>query len=180
VLVRRQRLAEDGASGFALFGGLKLPTGSITVVNADGSRAERALQPGTGTTDLVVGAALRRAVGLTDAVFGQISLGAALNQHEEFRPGARIETAIGWSHAYSQGLGAVLQLNLRQRGHDSGHQAEPGNSGSTMLDLSPGLTFAVSHSSTLYGYVQVPIYQNVTGIQLVPRASIALGWTADF
>jgi hypothetical protein len=49
-----------------------------------------------------------------------------------------------------------------------------------MIDLSPGVTVGVGASSTLYGYVQVPVYQYVTGIQLVPRASLALGWTADF
>ncbi len=180
VLARRQMLTADSVTSYAWFGGLKLPSGSTAVVNADGSRAERALQPGSGTTDVVVGAAFREAIGLADAMIGQLSFSAALNKHEEFRPGARLEAAVGWSHAYSPGLGAVLQLNLRHRGHDSGNQAEPANSGSTMIDLSPGLTIGVGHGSTLYGYVQLPLYQKVTGIQLVPRASLAIGWTTDF
>jgi len=180
VLARYQALSEDVKTAVAWFGGLKLPTGSIIVVNADGSRAERALQPGTGTTDLVIGAAGRQAMGLTDALIGQVSLSAALNKREQFRPGARIEASIGWSHAYSEGLGAVLQLNLRHRGHDSGDQAEPDNSGSTTIDLSPGVTFGFGHGATLYGYVQLPLYQKVTGIQLVPRQSVAVGVTKDF
>ena len=45
LLARRQFLAADAASAWALFGGFKLPTGSIRVTNDDGSRAERALQP---------------------------------------------------------------------------------------------------------------------------------------
>jgi len=177
---RHQSLSEDVQTAWAWFGGVKLPTGSIDVVNADGSRAERALQPGSGTTDVVLGLALRHAVGITDALIGQASVTQALNQREAFRPGVRIEASIGWSHAFSEGIGSVLQLNLRRRGHDTGAQAEPQNSGSTTIDLSPGLTFAVGHSSTLYGYVQLPLYQNVNGIQLVPRSGVALGWTADF
>lgn len=180
VLARRQALSDDVKTAFAWFGGLKLPTGSTKVVNADGSRAERALQPGTGTTDVVIGVAGRRAVGMNDALIGQVSVSAALNKQEEFRPGTRVEASVGWSHAYSAGLGAVLQLNMRHRGHDSGDQAEPGNSGSTTIDLSPGATFSLGHNSTLYGYVQLPLYQKVTGIQLVPRSSIAVGWTRDF
>jgi len=43
-----------------------------------------------------------------------------------------------------------------------------------------GLTVAVGQHSTLYGYLQLPLVQNVTGIQLVPRSGVALGWTADF
>jgi hypothetical protein len=180
VLARWQMISNDSKTSFAGFGGLKLPTGSTNVVNADGSRAERALQPGTGTTDLVIGGAFRRAIGVADALIGQVSLGVAMNKREEFRPGTRIEASVGWSHAYAHDLGAVLQLNMRHRRHDSGSQAEPTNSGSTTIDLSPGLTVGVGASSTLYGYVQLPVYQNVTGIQLVPRASLALGWTADF
>jgi len=36
--------------------GLKLPTGSYRISNSDGAVAERALQPGTGSTDAVIGA----------------------------------------------------------------------------------------------------------------------------
>lgn len=177
---RRQWAAGDGARSYAAFGGLKLPTGSTHVTNEDGSRAERALQPGSGTTDLVLGVAGRQAAGPADALIGQASVSLALNSHEDFKPGRRIEVSAGWSHAYSQGLGAVLQLNLRQRGRDSGAQAEPDNSGSTTLDLSPGVTTSVGHASTLYAYVQVPLYQKVNGIQLVPHSGLALGWTSDF
>jgi hypothetical protein len=179
-ILRRQWQLADASAAAAVFGGLKLPTGSIRIGNADGSRAERALQPGTGTTDLVLGVAGRRALGASDAVFGQLSLTQALNAREQFKPGARLELSGGWSHAYSPGLGAVLQLNLRHRRHDSGDQAEPDNSGSTTLDLSPGVTFAPAGASTLYAYVQLPVYQRVRGIQLVPRAALALGWTRDF
>jgi hypothetical protein len=180
LLARRQTLSSDATTSFAAFGGLQLPTGSISVVNSDGSRAERALQPGTGTTDLLIGGAFRRSIGAADALIGQVSLSAALNMREEFKPGTRVEASVGWSHAYAHDLGAVLQLNMRNRGHDSGAQAEPANSGSTMIDLSPGITIGVGESSTLYAYLQVPVYQRVSGIQLVPRTSVAIGWTSDF
>lgn len=180
VLARRQFASTDGATAYAVFGGLKLPTGSINVTNADGSRAERALQPGTGTTDVVIGAAGRRAFGLNDALIGQVSLSRALNSKEDFKSGQRFELSAGWSHAYSHTLGTVLQLNARHRGRDSGLQAEPDNSGSTTVDLSPGVTLGVGPASTLYAYVQVPVYQKVNGIQLVPRSALAVGWTSDF
>lgn len=179
-LARRQFASANGAAAYAVFGGLKLPTGSIKVTNSDGSRAERALQPGTGTTDLVFGVAGRRAFGMNNALIGQASISQALNSKEDFKPGQRIELSVGWSHAYSHSLGTVLQLNAHHRGRDSGLQAEPDNSGSTTVDLSPGVTLAVGPASTLYAYVQVPVYQKVNGIQLVPRSALALGWTTDF
>lgn len=180
LLARRQFAGVDARSAFALFAGLKLPTGSTRVTNDEGGRAERALQPGTGTTDLVVGAAWRRAVAADDACFGQASVSLALNSHESFKPGRRLELSAGWSHAFAPAFGGVLQVNARQRGRDRGDQAEPDNSGSTTLDVSPGLTLAVGHASTLYAYLQLPVYQKVNGIQLVPRKALAAGWTSDF
>src|SRR6266702_692751 len=40
---------------YGLIAGLKLPTGSYRVSNAEGAVAERALQPGTGSTDVLLG-----------------------------------------------------------------------------------------------------------------------------
>ncbi len=180
LVARRQYAADGGASSYALSGGIKLPTGTTQVANADGSRAERSLQPGSGTTDALVGLAGRRAVGMADAAIWQISAALALNSSEGFKPGRRVEASAGWSQAWSHRLGTVLQVNLRHRGRDSGALAEPSNSGAMTLDLSPGLTLGIGHASTLYAYLQVPIYQNVNGVQLVPRSALALGWTADF
>ena len=59
-------------------------------------------------------------------------------------------------------------------------QAEPLNSGLTTISLSPGVTVGVGRSSTIYVYVQVPVYQRVKGIQLVPRSLFPVGWTGDF
>jgi len=104
----------------------------------------------------------------------------ALDSREHFHPGRLIELAAGWSHAFSARLGSVVQLNYRHRERDSGAEAEPENSGATTVELSPGLTLSTKSMSTLYAYVQLPLYQDVNGIQLVPRNSFALGWTADF
>lgn len=180
LVARRQFTTADADTSWAFFGGLKLPTGSSTVANANGDRAERALQPGTGTTDVVLGGAWRRAMGPTDALFGQASWSGALAAHRDFKPGQRIEAALGWSHAFSPTLGSVVQLNARRRGRDSGAEAEPDLSGSTTVDFSPGLTLAVGPQATLYAYLQLPVYQQVNGLQLVPRRALAVGWTMDF
>ena len=131
-------------------------------------------------TLLLVCLAARHVLGGTDAVVGQVGLTVALNQQEEFRPGARFEGSVGWSHAFSPDWGTVLQVNAQHRVSDRGAQAEPLNSGSTTIGLSPGLTVSVGRASTVYAYAQVPVYQKVSGIQLVPRTLFAVGWTADF
>jgi len=141
------------------------------------ARPGRALLTVLGT---VVGVAARRAVGLSDAVIGQASVSEALGASEGFEPGRRLEISGGWSHAFSPKLGSVVQLNYQRRQSDRGPQAEPENSGSAIVSLSPGATFGVGHSSTVYTFVQVPIYEHVTGTQLVPHYALSVGWTRDF
>lgn len=180
LLARWQDARNAPDSSWAVTAGLKLPTGSKTVTNTDGARAERALQPGSGTTDLVLGVASRRTVWDTNALNLQATWTQALNGSEQFKPGRRIEVAAGWAHAYNPTLSAVLQLNLVLKARDSGDQAEPDNSGSTTLSLSPGVSVAVGVRSIVYAFVQLPVYQKVNGIQLVPKTSVAVGCTTSF
>jgi hypothetical protein len=180
LLGRYQDASADQRFSWAVLGGLKLPTGSRSVTNDEGARAERALQPGSGTTDVVLGASLRRVFAFSEALNLQATVTQALNSREDFRPGRRTELSAGWSHAMSPQWSTVLQLNVAHKGRDSGAQADPENSGSTTLSLSPGLSFATAAHDAVYGFVQLPVYQKVNGIQLVPRASLALGWTHSF
>lgn len=157
-LLRWQAPGSSPDFSWALTGGLKLPTGSHNVANGDGSVAERALQPGSGTTDLILGASSRTVLGVSDAVNLQFTWSQTLAARAGFRPGRRIDLSAGWAHAMSPGWSVLLQANLAHRGRDSGAQAEPGMSGSTTLSLSPGLSAAFGPADTVYGFVQVPVH----------------------
>jgi hypothetical protein len=171
----RYQLPLQGDTAYALSAGLKLPTGSHTVANADGAVAERSLQPGTGTTDVVVAGSARRSFTARDAVFGQVTFAMPLNSRDAFKPGERIDVAVGTVHQYASGWSAALQLNVSHHGRDKGANAEPGLSGLTTVQLSPGVNVDLNGATHLYGFVQVPVYQHVNGIQLVPRWSLVVG-----
>src|SRR5206468_11885413 len=70
--------------------GVKLPTGSIDVVNADGERAERTLQPGTGTTDFVGGAWWHLDTINGHSWFVQAQVQLPMNSRESYKPGRRL------------------------------------------------------------------------------------------
>ncbi|GAA5181879.1 hypothetical protein GCM10025771_29860 [Niveibacterium umoris] len=181
VLARYQHIPSDDASTlFGLVAGFKLPTGSTSVTNADGAAAERTLQPGTGTLDLILGANARAVLTPSDAMFGAFTTAVATNSHDDYKPGNRVELSGGWSHAVSPSWGTALQLNYLHKGRDSGEQAEPDNSGLDTVQLSPGLTVALSDNTSAYGFVQLPLYQHVNGIQLVQKWSLALGLSSHF
>ena len=173
--------AQTRVGSFGVTGGLKLPTGKTNVANAEGDPAERSLQPGTGTTDLLLGAYYREAIGPWNASwFVQANAQVALNAHDDYRPGSQVLLDAGLRWEATDRLGVLLQLNGLWRGHDSGAAAEPEDSGSRTLSVSPGLTFAVTPEIQVYAFVQVPVYQRVTGVQLVADRAVVVGASAQF
>src|SRR6266404_1759432 len=184
VLGRRQWHAENaGAQRLDFFGttfGLKLPTGRTDVANADGDLAERTLQPGTGTTDLLLGGYFRRVLGSGTSWFADALWQHPLNSHEEFQPGDRISLDAGVRREMSERLGLMLQLNFLHRARDSGDQAEPDDSGGKFLFLSPGISYALGKNLQLYSFVQLPLYQYVNGVQLTADWSFVAGLSLRF
>jgi hypothetical protein len=161
--------------------GLKLPTGQTDVANDDGEVAERSLQPGTGTTDLTVGAYYRQAIGAWNASwFTQIGAQLPLNSHAGYKPGQQVLFDVGGRWEATASLGLLLQLNASWKGRDSGSESEPEDSGGRWLLLSPGFTFAVARNANVYGFVQLPLYQYVNGVQLVAKRAYAVGASVQF
>jgi hypothetical protein len=161
--------------------GLKLPTGRTDVANAEGALAERSLQAGTGTTDAIVGAYFREAIANTrSSWFAQAQAQAALNGHDEYRPGSQLGVDVGYRYDATDRLGLMLQANYRWKGHDRGDQAEPEDSGGQFLTVSPGASFAITPGVQVYGYVQLPLWQRVNGTQLTADWSATVGVSAQF
>jgi len=168
-----------GQSG--LLFGLKLPTGSFKVRNSDGERAERTLQPGSGTTDALFGAFLRRALPLKDlSWFVQGLVQVPFTTREDYRPGRRINIDAGMRYEATEKLGLLLQMNGLIRGRDSGAQAEAEDSGGRSLFLSPGVAYALTKDLQVYSFLQLPLYQFVNGVQLVADRALVVGLSTRF
>ena len=161
--------------------GLKLPTGKTDVRNADGDLAERTLQPGSGTTDAVLGAYYSQSLPLRSlSWFVQGLAQLPLNSHEEYRPGNRLNLDTGVRRDVGDRLGLLLQLNALLKYRDRGDQAEPEDTGGKFLFLSPGVSYAFTRGVQVYGFVQLPLYQDVNGVQLVARHAVAVGLNVRF
>ena len=173
-------LGESGEAGIGLLFGVKLPTGDFEVENDEGERAERSLQPGTGTTDVLFGAYYRTPVSGRGAWFAQGLWQAALGEREDYHPGDRVGVDLGYRHQLSDRFAALLQLNLLYRERDSGAQAEPEDSGGYFAFIGPGLSFNIGRSTQLYGFVQLPVYQYVNGVQLTADWSVVAGLATRF
>jgi hypothetical protein len=127
VLVK-YRLTDGDRSGFALIGGLKMPTGSTHQHSIDGERLETEHQPGSGSWDPIVGAS-------AGTKLGPVQLTAsALYQHstrgaQDTRLGDRLQGGIALSHRF----GPKPHEHAHSHNHHHGdeleeHEAEPPHS----------------------------------------------------
>ena len=147
--------------------GLKLPTGKHNVVNDEGEAAERTLQPGTGTTDALLGYYWHRSMVQTGwSYFARAATVLPLNSRDDYKPGNQLLLDAGVRYAVGPSVGLMLQVNYIAKGRDKGANAEPEDSGQRQLFLSPGVSWNVSRNAQAYAFVQVPIYQAVNGVQL--------------
>ena len=172
---------EDAPRTGGLVFGLKLPTGRTDVANGMGAVAERSLQPGTGTTDLILGAAFHQQLALAGGSwFAQLQLQQPLNSHDDYKPGGQLSLDAGYSHPLGERFSGMIQLNVLAKGRDSGAEAEPADSGGRFVFVSPGISWSATEAVRLYAYYQQPLYQYVNGVQLTARNAFVLGVSARF
>jgi len=173
VLGRYQMQGNHPANVYGVMAGLKLPTGDYRVRNQEGELAERTLQPGTGTTDGILAAFWNDTLPIPDSGwFAQVQGQVPLYRRDGFRPGYQLHLDVGYTYNPLPDLALMLQLNTTRKGLDGGPEAEREDSGSWTVSLSPGVSYAVTASTNLYGFVQVPIYRDLNGVQLTA------GWAA--
>ena len=159
--------SDDLSSGLTI--GVKLPTGSFTT---DADVVDRDTQIGSGSTDLLLGAFHRGSLvsGSHWNWFAEAELDLPALIQDDYRPGAELDSGAG---IYYDGLAIgrmhispVAQVLGSFRDNDSGGQANPQDSGYQRVLLSPGIEFHL-HPVKLYADVEVPVYQNMNGNQLV-------------
>jgi hypothetical protein len=177
VISRYQGLSADHTLGVQF--GVKFATGSFDNTFLSGPQAgqplDRGLQPGTGTTDLLIGVYKFGTLSRDWDYFAQALLQQPLNSREEFRPGTGLNVNVGARYVAYQSFTPQIQVNVRTEGRESGANGDVENSGATIAYLSPGVTVSLAKRLTLYGFVQLPVYQRVNGFQIEPRYTVSIG-----
>lgn len=155
--------------------GVKLPSGSYTYNDAYDD-VDRDSEIGTGSTDLLLGAFHRGNVGSGSnwQWFLQADLDQPVLARAGYRPGLEVDSAIGVHYngwiVGSANIVPLAQLINSDRARDSGpNAADPVASGFQRVLLSPGIEVDL-YSVHLYADVERPIYQHMTGNQLVAPA----------
>lgn len=182
VLGRYQGLA--GLPNLGVQFGLKLPTGSHTETFSAGALAgeplDRGLQPGSGTTDLLLGAYTFAMLTPDWDYYAQALVQLPLDSRAGYQPGNAFALNLGLRYEGFEAFVPELQFNARASGKDSGVNAAPEDSGGESLYISPGVAVPVSAKVRLYGFVQLPLYQNLNGYQLAAKYTATLGARIEF
>lgn len=149
--------------------GLKLPTGSHTFAP---EFVDRDTQLGTGSTDILLGGFYRGDLTKDNqwGWFAQLQLDVPALIQSQYRPGLELDTAAGIDFK-GIALGRVhivplAQVIFAERTSDHGAAADPSNTGYQRLLLAPGIEVDV-HPVKINADVEFPVFQNVTGNQLI-------------
>jgi hypothetical protein len=152
---------------------------------SSGQALDTSLQPGTGSTDLIVGAYYYQAISQNFDAFinGQFQSAVAENLNQsggDYRPGNLASVSFGLRYEANPKVVPQLQVNIYRKSHDQGALADTGNTAGTVVYLSPGVTVSVWKNLQVYGFVQRAIYSKLDGYQLFPRWTGNVGITYAF
>jgi hypothetical protein len=175
--------------GFQL--GVKLPTGRYgTDVKFDsgpnaGLPLDASLQPGTGSTDLIVGTYFYEAITENFDFFANAQFQAAISSKQDhpgndFRPGNSTTVSFGVRYEAHPRWVPQLQMNLLHKSVDQGALADITDTAGYVAYFSPGLTAQVIGKLHVYGFAQLPVYSDLVGNQLFPRYTVSLGASFAF
>ena len=171
--------------------GVKLPTGQYgTAVdfysgpNA-GTPLDASLQPGTGSTDILVGAYYYQAISQDFDAFVNAQFQAVVKHRmdqpgNDYRPGNSTTVSFGLRYEANPRWVPQLQINLLHKAPDEGALADVQNSAGNVAYVSPGLTAQLSARVHAFAFAQLPVYSNLYGIQLFPRWTASAGVTYAF
>jgi hypothetical protein len=154
--------------------------------NAAGGQAlDTSLQPGTGSTDLILGAYYYQPVSQDFDAFVNGQFQAAVQQRlrdtgADFRPGNTATMSFGLRYEANPHVVPQLQFNVTRKNADKGALADTTNTAGTVVYLSPGVTVSVAHNMQVYAFLQKAVYSNLQGYQLFPRWSGTVGASYAF
>lgn len=152
---------------------------------AGGQALDTSLQPGTGSTDLILGAYYYQPVSQDFDAFINGQFQAAVSQRlrdtgADFRPGNTANVSLGLRYEANPHVVPQLQINVTRKNADKGALADTTNTAGTVVYLSPGVTVSVAHNVQLYAFLQKALYSNLQGYQLFPRWSGTVGASYAF
>jgi hypothetical protein len=193
IIGRYTGFSDEKTSG--IIAGVKLPTGNTGANFSTGIAAPGALdsglQIGTGSTDIILGGYTSGTVdkyGWFAQGTVQHAVATDIAMTGTYRPGDAYTLNTGLRYAeFGAKITPMLQLNIIKRQADTGTSVPVDQlnlstpvSGGTLAYLAPGASMRLGGGTSVYGFVQLPIYQSVNSLQLAPQYTLTVGMRQSF
>jgi hypothetical protein len=156
--------------------GVKAPSGEYKLLDHDGEINEPTLQPGTGSWDPLVSFYYSYQVipHWLDAFFSS-SYQMTTENNLDYKLGSTLLLNTGLSYRLNEKVLTSLQVNARQAPRDDFNGQSVPSTGGRWVYVTPGITIQASPATALYTHLQVPVYQYVNDVNLVPRYGLIFG-----
>jgi hypothetical protein len=158
---------------------VELPTGDYDRVDDRGTIERPDIQPGSGSTDWILGLQHARAWG--GVIFFTAASATITGANPLlYRFGDEVDVTAGVSRAAGKRVQISGQLALRWWSNDEFRGAEVPNTGATIVNLVPGVRVSVPGRLAVYAYAKLPMYSSPNGAQLLPRFDVITGIAKTF
>ncbi|ODU23817.1 MAG: hypothetical protein ABS95_03000 [Verrucomicrobia bacterium SCN 57-15] len=167
----KYRFYRGPLGSFAVFGGVKFPTGKYNVVNSAGERVEPSATAGSGSYDGMLGVAYSRFLSsrITLDTSFQYTLRTEANN---FRLGDRIDGGLALAYRFTEDIQkfpqvhAFAEANVRYLFKSKEDGASDPNTGGTAVFLTPGVRIFFTPNVAFTVSAPLPVLQDLNGEQL--------------
>jgi hypothetical protein len=184
-LTGKYRFYRGPIGSFAVFGGVKFPTGHFDVENSEGERVEPSATAGSGSYDGMLGLAYSRF--LTSRVTLDTSFQYTIrSEADDFRLGDRIDGGIALAYRFMEDIhrfpqvSAFAEANVRYLFKSEEDGEKDPNTGGTAFFLTPGFRVSFSPNIAITISAPLPVVQDLNGEQLKTSFKINGGLTYTF
>jgi hypothetical protein len=161
--------------------GVKFATGEFKLKNSEGEINEPTIMPGTGSNDPII-SALYNYFFIPNKLsfFASASHRFTTENSLDYEFGDSTFIDGGVSYQLNEKINLIAQVNTRVSRRDEFLGMDVPNTGVTFINITPGIALAASESVSLYTHIQIPIYQRVNEVNLVPSFGIMAGLSYGF
>lgn len=161
-------------------GGVKFPTGEYRLRNGDGNINEPTIMPGTGSYDFIL-SGYYRYQWQPRKLESDISLQYRLNTENDldYRFGNAATLNLGLNYRPAGKLVLSAQINMRHAQRDKFIGEGVPSTGNTMIYLTPGVRVESTDNTAFYAHLQIPVYQHVNEVNIVPNYGLVFGVTRN-
>ena len=171
---------DSGRRNLSFNAGLILPTGEPRDNPRTGLFAPSVFQLGTGTTQFTVSTNYFGTLNDDWSYFSGANVTFPLYESSDnFFPAETYTFRAGVSRSITESFKAKLSLHLFHGERDEFQGVEIGNTGSTVLSLTPALIYTINDDLSASASVAIPVYQRVneTALAVGPLWSLGLSFS---